>query len=481
MQKRFVSGVFISLTLNFLIKPVSVLVIDAGVQRALGNVVYGKYFALLSLALISNVLLDLGINNYTVRNIAQDEERIAHHLNNILLFRGVMLLVYAGIVLLLAFLFDLIESNETVLILLILNQFLVQSIALIRSFFAGQHRFFLDAFLSVLDRALLILIVGLAFLQFPTWITIEFFVFIQSACYLVTLLLGLFFLRKAIKWSSLSLNWNYIRGILNESMPYALLVLFMLIYNRSDTLLIRLFAKDGAYEAGVYAQGFRLYDAMYMVGFIFASILFPMFSRMLHQKDQEINELIHVSSRWLVGGVLALVFIAVENADLILALLYKNQVTPQSSFVFIGLMMAFLAMSLNFIFGTLLTANGSLNLLNRISGFAAVFSVGLNCWAIPVYGAKGAVIIAVCTQAMVSALLVYYSRKEIAVKMSIISWIPVILFFGFLACFHPLLKFAPQFSIPIFSLVIVVVGVFWFSVLEIKSIYWWLMKKADTQ
>jgi O-antigen/teichoic acid export membrane protein len=92
MQKRFVSGILVSLSLNLLIKPFSVLVIDAGIQRALGNVVYGKYFALLSLTLITNVLLDLGINNFTVRNIAQDEKRMVHHLNNIVLFRIVMFL-----------------------------------------------------------------------------------------------------------------------------------------------------------------------------------------------------------------------------------------------------------------------------------------------------------------------------------------------------------------------------------------------------
>lgn len=481
MQKRFISGILVSLSLNLLIKPFSVLVIDAGIQRALGNAVYGKYFALLSLTLIANVLLDLGINNFTVRNIAQDEKRITHHLNNIVLFRILMFILYTGVVLLFAYIFGLTQNNENVLFLLIFNQFLVQSIALLRSFFAGQHRFFLDSLLSVLDRALLIVIVGFAFLQFPTWITIDFFVLVQCISYLITLLVGVIFIRHSIRWSALSLNKAYIKLVLMESLPYSMLVLFMLIYNRADTLLLRLLAVDGAYEAGVYAQGFRLYDAMYMVGFIFASVLFPMFSRMLHQKDPMISDLILVSSRWLVGGVLATVFVAIENADFLLTLLYKDQVTESSSFVFIGLMLAFLAMSFNFIYGTLLTANGSLRVLNRISGFAALVSVGLNVCLIPLYGAKGSVIIAVITQVLVSSSLVYYSYKKIAFRAGLVDWIPLIFFVMYLGCFHFLTPAFPKFSALLTSVFVVVFGAFWFSILDINSIYRLLIKKEVAQ
>lgn len=481
MQKRFVSGILVSLSLNLLIKPFSVLVIDAGIQRALGNVVYGKYFALLSLTLITNVLLDLGINNFTVRNIAQDEKRMVHHLNNIVLFRIVMFLLYSVVVLLFAYFFNLIQTNETVLFLLIFNQFLVQSIALLRSFFAGQHRFFLDSMLSVLDRALLIVVVGFTFLQFPSWITIDFFVLIQCISYLITLLVGLVYIRFSFRWSEITLNKKYIKGVLMESLPYSMLVLFMLIYNRADTLLIRLMAEEGAFEAGIYAQGFRLYDALYMVGFIFASVLFPMFSRMLHQKDPQINDLILVSTRWLVGGVVAIVFVAIENSEALLTLLYKEQVTESSSFVFVGLMLAFLAMSFNFIFGTLLTANGSLKILNLISGIAAFVSVALNTCLIPSYGAKGSVLIAVFIQVMVSSFLVYMSHKTIAFRSGFRDWSPLILFIIYLSCFHFLLPSIPVFLVPFFSVFAVVFGALWFSVLDVSNIYRFLIKKEVVQ
>jgi len=84
MQKRFFSSLALSLSLNLLIKPISVLVIDAGVQRVLGNEVYGQYFVLLTLTLVFNIFLDLGINNFTTRYIAQDETQLNQHVSRLL-------------------------------------------------------------------------------------------------------------------------------------------------------------------------------------------------------------------------------------------------------------------------------------------------------------------------------------------------------------------------------------------------------------
>lgn len=482
MQKRFLSSLFISLFLNFLIKPFSVLVIDAGVQRALGNVVYGKYFTLLSLTVIFNVFLDLGINNYTVRNIAQDESRIAHHLNNIIGLRLLLFLVYILLILSFAYGFNLVDHYDYILFYLILNQFLIQSIALLRSVISGQHRFYLDATLSVLDRALLILIVGWAFLFQSNWVTIEYFVLVQTFSYVVTLLISILTIKSALGRLVVKIKWGYINQILKQSLPYALLILLMLIYNRSDVILIRMLYKEGDMEAGIYAQSFRLYDALYMVGMIFTGVLFPMFSRMLHNKDTQIGELITISQQWLIGGVLAIVFVVNENATHILSVLYGNHASPQSSFILIGLMIAFLAMSFNFIYGTLLTANGSLSFLSKVSAYAVLISLLINFIVIPQHGAKGAVVTAVLVQIFVSSILVIYSYRKIPLKFSIISFLPVINFSVYLFFVHLLLQLVDYDSMYLAGSVISpCIGLFLFKVIDIKNIYSLYIRKGLNQ
>lgn len=60
----------------------------------------------------------------------------------------------------------------------------------------------------------------------------------------------------------------------------------MTVYYRIDGVMIeRMLGENGALEAGVYASAFRLLDALSILGLMFATILLPMFSRMIHQQE----------------------------------------------------------------------------------------------------------------------------------------------------------------------------------------------------
>ena len=67
MQRIFFSGLFITLLLNILIKPLALFGIDAVVQNRVGPNDYGTYFSLLNLSILFNIVLDIGINNYTTK------------------------------------------------------------------------------------------------------------------------------------------------------------------------------------------------------------------------------------------------------------------------------------------------------------------------------------------------------------------------------------------------------------------------------
>ena len=71
MKKKFLSSLFLIVILNVLIKPIYILGIDAEVINRVGEYTYGQYFAIINLTFILNVFLDLGINNFNTKNIAQ--------------------------------------------------------------------------------------------------------------------------------------------------------------------------------------------------------------------------------------------------------------------------------------------------------------------------------------------------------------------------------------------------------------------------
>ena len=447
------------------------MVIDAGVQRVLGNEVYGQYFVLLTLTLVFNIFLDLGINNFTTRYIAQEESQLNQHVSRVFYLRLILFICYAVLVFGTAWLINIAPSQYMLLTLLVLNQFLIQSIAFIRSLFAGLHLFKTDTFISVIDRALLILIMGSGLLFSIPCITINNFVFAQTACYFGTFILASWLIRNQIKSIIPVFDAVYIVNILKKSAPFALLVLLMLIYNRSDVVLLKQLANEGNYQAGIYAQGYRLLDAFYMLGMIFAGLLFPVFSRMIHQRNQELSDLVQVSGKLLIGGAIGIMFVSMYNAPFLLQLIYGDKVDEQSITVFVYLMIAFMAMSFNFIFGTLLTAGGFLRALNLSALIGVIVSVCFNIFLIPLYGAVGCAIAALITQALVSFLLVLISAKKLQIYFTLKS---IWAFIGFTCVLFAIKMTINLGSSMLQSFVadVLLVGVFafLFSIIDLKSL-----------
>ena len=404
--------------LNLLIKPLALFGIDATVQNRVGAAEYGLYFSLLNFSVILNMLLDLGINNYTIKSIAQNPEEAKTYFGKIISFR----ILLFGFYILFALVFALFvgyNSHQLYLLgLLGINQFLIMTTAYCRSHFSGFHFFKYDALMSVLDRTLLIIFGGaiLFIPQLGLIISIELFIWVQMLCYGITLVVALFLLLRHLEKPFFRWNLSFSFSIVKQSIPYALLVVLMLLYTRIDGVMLERIHPNGAYESGIYAQGFRLLDALFMFGMIFVSLLFPMFSKQLKESKESIIDLLSNAGNLLMGGSILIVFVAITNGYYLLDLIYLHayEAVP----VFQWLMLSFLSICLNFIFGTLLTANGNLRFLNISSLIGIIINVIINYFLIPHYGAQGAAFTAFITQSFISILQFFYCINLFQIKIN---------------------------------------------------------------
>ena len=91
------------------------------------------------------------------------------------------------------------------------------------------------------------------------------------------------FFRKAYVFGRLSFTFDpsQIKDLLSHAFPFAIIFILMSLYSRMDGIMLKSLLDDDAVSAGIYAAGFRVYDAMNMVGFLFASLLLPMFANVL--------------------------------------------------------------------------------------------------------------------------------------------------------------------------------------------------------
>lgn len=404
MQKKFVTNLAFLLFLNLLIKPFWILGIDRSVQNAVGAEEYGLYYALFNFSFLFNILLDLGISNFNNKNIAQNQALLNKNLSGIIFLRLILAVIYVAVSLLIGLLIGYKWSQLSLLLLLLFNQVLISFILYIRSNYSGLHLFKQDSVISVLDRFLMIGFTGylLWFRKSGEPFKVEWFIWSQTASYILTAGIAFFFLARKAQLQKLNWNLPFMKMILKQSYPFALLTLIMTIYFRIDGVMIERLLPDGKEKAGIYAQAFRLLDAASMIAYLFGALLYPIFSRMIKMKEQ-IHDLLRLSYSLLVIPAFIIGLLCFFFKTEIMHLLYHEHV--ELSAPSFGLMMfTFGAVSTSYIYGTLLTANGSLAILNKIAAGSLFLNVLLNFILIPKLEVMGAAIAGLITQYL-SALL----------------------------------------------------------------------------
>ena len=392
MKRKFVTNLVLIILLNLLIKPLWIIGIDMRVQNIVGTEEFGLLVPLLGLSFLLNILLDLGITNYNNRNISQNHQLLRKYFANIVVLKFLMAIGYALITLGAALFLGYKGRELNLLYFLIFNQFLTSFTLYLRSNIAGMQMHTLNSVISILDRALMILfcavlisgkIKGLS-------LTVEWFVYAQTAAYILTMLICLLIVARKSKFPRLRFNTKFFMVVLRQSFPFALLVLLMTGYTRLDAVMLDNLLVDGKTQAGIYYHGFRIFDAAYQFALLFAVLLLPMFSKMLKERSN-VHELTRLSALLLFIPTIILAVIAQVFRLEIMDLFYYEDVAESARFFGI-MMVAFLGMAGTIIYGTLLTANGNLKALNIVSAIALLINLVLNLILIPKYHAMGAAI-----------------------------------------------------------------------------------------
>lgn len=415
MKKNFLANLSFLIFVNLLIKPFWILGIDRTVQNTLGPEEYGMYFSLFNFSFLFQVILDFGINYYNNRHIAQDPSRLHENFSTTLIAKLLFGIIYTVVVYLFALGVHFDVHQLQILGLLIVNQIFLSFYTFIRSNIAALQLFRTDAVLSVLDKLIssLICILILWTPVFPFGISIFNFIGAQICAYIIAGIAGLAVLWMHMKRIVFRFRPALLTEIIRRSFPFAMLTFLMTIYYRIDGVMLeRMLGENGAREAGIYASAFRLLDAFNMLGFMFATILLPMFSRMIH-RNEPTQAFAELSTKLMIflsaGSGIAFIFYRQE----IMQMLYVNATTEYGT-IFGLLMLSFINISIVYIFGSLLTAKGDLRALNLIAIGGGVINVLLNLVLIPNYFAAGAAIATVITQALVTGayiLLAYNTMR----------------------------------------------------------------------
>ncbi len=410
-----------------MVKPVWILGVNVGVQNAVGPDDYGIYFVVLNLAYIFQVFLDLGIQNFNNKSVAGDASLYKTYLGNMALIKAVLGILF--FILLYTIGYAVLNYSARYLYLLGIvgfNVFLSSFLLFLRSNLAGLHFFKWDSIASVADRALMILICGALLITSKDTFAIEWYAYAQTISYvLVIVAVGIVLAIKApvVQWT---IRKGLLFGILKSSLPFALLNLLMASYTRLDGIMLEYMLPNGNYHAGVYAQGFKFFEASTMVAFLFAGLLLPIFSGLIARRE-DVLPILKRASQVLLVPVFALVVASFFQSQPLADVLF-NVAVEDTSVVLQILILCLFPVSVGYIYGTLLTANGNLFFLNVTSLVGLVSNVLLNMYLIPLYNAEGAAWATLITQATVLGAQWYYATNKFSGSLVNLQWFKILIY-----------------------------------------------------
>jgi O-antigen/teichoic acid export membrane protein len=411
MQRKFLTNLILLLFLNLLVKPFWIFGIDRTVQNVVGAEDYGFYFTIFNFAFLFNILLDAGITNFNNRNIAQNQHLLKKHFSGIILLKFLLATLYFTIIFIAALIIGYDAEQLKFLIWIGLNNFLLSFILYLRSNISGLMMFRTDSIISVLDRVLMIIICGiLLWGPFDGGVfRIEWFVYAQTAAYILTLLFALVIVIKKSAFKRPNWNTPFFVMILKKSFPFAILVLLMTIYNRVDSVFIErlLQGEVGFRQSGIFAMGYRLLDAANQLAMLFGVLLLPIFSRMI-KRQERLDQMVRLPFDILFSFAMIAAIGSFFYRFEIMNLLYYQYTDEsaadfalrleQAADVFGIIMFGYIGTTLMYVFSTLLTANGNLKQMNIIAAVGILLNFLVNLTLVPTLLAKGAAWASLSTQ-----------------------------------------------------------------------------------
>lgn len=416
-RAAFFKGLSWLIVLNLLVKPVWIFAIDRAVQNEVGNAVYGTYFSLFNLSYVLLFIADAGLSNMLNQRLAAEEKVSAGQLLQI---KFLLLLFYVVACCLTGWLTHI--SEWTVLFYVIGIQVLTSMFVFLRSLITAHQYFRADAFFSVADKSLMVLLCGTIFYGIVAQITIVRFLQLQTASLALTVSAAFFFVRQ---YKLLPIeNRQHNSAVLKFTAPFAAIILLMSLHCRLDAFLLERLHANGATEAGIYAAAYRLLDAGNTAGWLAASFLVPFIARNKRGRSTVASVVLTVRHALLFLSV-SVVVLVMQFAPWLQKVLYHNNEGYQIQ-VLQYCLLCLPAYYLVHVYGAVLTATSKFVVFLKILGGCVIFNVVMNVYLVPKYGAFGCCLTALVSQYTCGIALMLASGKKLRLPLGF-KWL-----FGYL-------------------------------------------------
>ncbi len=392
------------------VKPLWLFFITVLCARVLGAESYGILNTALSLAALVLAPTDLGLMQYTVREVAANRALASRFFVNFVTLRlGLAVpatMVALGVGLALGY-----EGGLLLAVGFACVYFAAQSLkGYGYSFFQAFEVLRYQALSVVADKVLVILAGGtLLYLTVSPALTL---LGMATGMVLVTGLTLWWVVRHVAPFRLGEFNARFVSDSLRNLIPFAVAGVFGMMYFRVDTIIVE--AMMGTTAAGQYGLAFRIVEALNMLPLIVVqATLYPRLSSLFSERKYgELRTITRLGGGSLLAASIPIAVLLTLSAPFLVTWIATDPALAPAGPALQIFCWVFPIVCLRLLLYSVLLALHEQWFIAVALGIGAIFNIVLNFILIPVLGIQGAVIATICSEAILlfAYLLRYRSR-----------------------------------------------------------------------
>ncbi len=388
------------------------------IARYLGTSEFGILSFALAFTGIFVILVDLGLNMLTVREVSRDKTLASKYLGNTIIIKVVLALITLFLILIVTKIINYPQEIINVVYLVGFSLIFGSFSGIFYSIFQANEKMEYQSFGQIITSILMLAGVLIAIhydLGLYALALIYFFVGI------VVLIYSFFICSWKFALPKIEIDLNFWRLIIFQALPFGLTSIFVLIYYYIDTVMLSIIIPNSNDIIGWYSAAYRLVIPLSFIPTIFFTSVFPVMSTFYGKSEKSLKFAFRRSLKYmLIFGIPIATGITIL-ADKIILLIYGESYFPSV----IALQILIWSIPLIFIDSSFAYLFNSINkqaTVAKIMGIVALFNILLNIILIPFYSYIGASIVTWASDLITLALMVYVlSNTEFKVPFSLLK------------------------------------------------------------
>lgn len=367
--------------------------------------VYGQVVTLITLSIVLVSIFDLGLPIFIQREIAVNRQIASEIYSKVFILGSLLMVVY------------FILGSAAVLIVyndIPYTLFIIISLMMYVSFLVTVNNKALSSiseykkqFQSFLLPRILILAVFIPGIYLYS-MSVNILLGIMFAGICLNLLISVLLLRKNdIRISIKYFSFSGVKKILAISLPLGIAVIFNLLYDKIDLLLIS--KLRGFDEAAFYSIAYGLFKSSSIA---FSFLLVTGFTRIAELRREPAAIKAFLKEHAMLVSIICIIcsVILFAFAEFIITAFYTGKFENSVNILRI-LSIGIIAMGLNNLTGIILNGMGFFKIVMFITLYALIMNIVLNFVLIPKYGITASAVLTVVTEFFIFALEWYYLKK----------------------------------------------------------------------